>query len=189
MSTSLQEQLIQAGLADEESLNRSSQGRKRGADKGKGGRGKGGGRKPRQSPRAPAEGGPEQPAAAAKPRREPEPAAQRPPTAEQTADRLGQMIRANRIDRAYATVPYRFTQGSRIRELAVTGTQQARIARGEMGVVSDGARCELVPAKVARRIRAIDREAVLVLNTGDDRKTGDSDDPYAEYHVPDDLMW
>lgn len=99
------------------------------------------------------------------------------------------MIRANRIDRAYAGVPYRFTQGARVREIAVTGTQRGRIARGELAVVSDGERNELVPARVARRIRAIDPVAVLVLNSGDKRGTEAGEDPYADYRVPDDLMW
>ena len=99
------------------------------------------------------------------------------------------MIRANRIDRAYAGVPYRFTQGSRVREIAVTGTQQGRIARGELAVVSDGERNELVPAKVARRVRGIDPAAVLVLNSANERGDDTGDDPYADYRVPDDLMW
>lgn len=190
MSSSLQEQLVQAGLADEESLNRSRQGRgRRAAGKGGGGKKKGGGRKPHQSSGPAAENGPEGSAAAAQTERDPAPAAQRQPTAAEKADRLRQMIRANRIDRTYAGVPYRFTQGSRILEIAVTGTQQGRIARGELGVVSDGERYELIPAKVARRIREIDREAVLVLNAGADRTTGDDNDPYADYRVPDDLMW
>lgn len=186
MSNSLQEQLVQAGLADEESLNKSREGgRKRGR-----GRKKGGGRHKSDPAKKGASASraetadtragntaPEQ----AQPRRE--------PTAEEKADRVRQMIRANRIDRTYAAVPYRFTEDSRIREIAVTGSQQARIARGELAVVTDGERCELVPAKVARRIRGSDPRAVLVLNAEGERPASDDDDPYADYPVPDDLMW
>lgn len=193
MSSSLQEQLVQAGLADQESLDRSRQdGRHRSGGKRGGGKrgGSGKGRQPakksaeekgkRGARPAPTQAGTTENGA---------PAASRQPTAEEKADRLRQMIRANRIDRAYARVPYRFTQGARVREIAVTGTQQGRIARGELAVVSDGERNELVPAKVARRIRGIDPAAVLVLNSGDDPGYEAGEDPYADYRVPDDLMW
>lgn len=195
MSSSLQEQLVQAGLADEETLSRSRQGgRRRSGGKRGGGKKQGGSGKPRQSgqPSAEAKGnrGTAPPKAASdKTKEKTAPAAERQPSAEEKADRLRQIIRANRIDRAYAGVPYRFTQGARVREIAVTGTQQGRIARGELAVVSDGERNELVPAKVARRVRGIDPAAVLVLNSGDERGGDAGDDPYADYRVPDDLMW
>lgn len=194
MSSSLQEQLVQAGLADTESLDRSRQGgQQRAGGKRGDGKKRDGARKTRQSrqPSASDSGG--SGAAPSKTREKAgekaAPAPERQPTAEERADRLRQIIRANRIDRAYAGVPYRFTQGSRVREIAVTGTQQGRIARGELAVVSDGERNELVPAKVARRVRGIDPAAVLVLNAGDERAPDAGDDPYADYRVPDDLMW
>lgn len=196
MPSSLQEQLVQAGLADEESLNRSRQGgQRRPGGKRAGGKKQRGGRKPRHSMQGSADDKARRGAAPPKTEekekaKERTPSAPtREPTAEEKADRLRQIIRANRIDRAYAGVPYRFTQGARVREIAVTGTQQGRIARGELGVVSDGQRCELVPAKVARRVRGIDPAAVLVLNSGDERGAPAGDDPYADYRVPDDLMW
>lgn len=194
MSSSLQEQLVNAGLADEDSLNRSRQGRRHRSG-GKRGRGKkpGGGGKARDSARQAASEKAHREAAtpknAEKAAEKAAPPPERQPTAEEKADRLRQMIRANRIDRAYAGVPYRFTQGSRVREVAVTGTQQGRIARGELAIVSDGERVEIVPAKVARRLRGIDPAAILVLNSGDERRDAADDDPYAAYRVPDDLMW
>ena len=186
MSSSLREQLVQAGLANEASGKRSRQGgRHRAGGKRGGGSKRGSGGKARQS------GHPA--ATPQKPREEAEEttarAPERQPSAGERADRLRQMIRASRIDRAYAGVPYRFTQGSRVREIAVTGAQQGRIARGELAVVSDGERNELVPARVARRVRGIDPAAVLVLNAGDERGDDEGDDPYADYRVPDDLMW
>lgn len=194
MSSSLQEQLVQAGLADKESLTRSRQGgQRRAGGKRAGGKKHGGERKARQpGPRSASgkgNGGAAQPKTEAKPEAKTASAPERQPTAAEKTDRLRQIIRANRIDRAYAGVPYRFTEGARVREIAVTGTQQGRIARGELAVVSDGQRCELVPAKVARRVRGIDPGAVLVLNSGDGRDEPAGDDPYADYRVPDDLMW
>lgn len=194
MSSSLQEQLVQAGLANEESPARSRQGgRGHAGGKRGGGRKQGAGRQARRSGQQATGDSKDRDApprkTTAKTAEKAAPAPARQPTAEEKADRLRQMIRANRIDRSYASVPYRFTQGSRIREIAVTGTQQGRIARGELAVVSDGERNELVPEKVARQVRGIDPAAVLVLNTGESRGDDADDDPYADYRVPNDLMW
>ena len=183
MSSSLQEQLIQAGLADENSGKQSGDRKKRGRQRGKPQkRGKGGGGEQPRKPTGGRKGG--DTAAATGSAASPAPKQQpRERTPEQRADQIRQLVRTHRIDRKYAAVPYRFTRGSRVREVAVTASQQGRIARGELGIVSDGERLELVPAKVARQVRGIDREAVVVLNTGRE----DSDDP--EHPVPDDLMW
>lgn len=194
MSSSLQEQLVQAGLAEEESLNRSRGGNQRRAGGRRGGGDRqGGGRKAHSPGQQSAKDKGARDAARAKTAENTEgkatAAPKREPTAQESADRLRQIIRASRIDRAYAGVPYRFTQGARVREIAVTGTQQGRIARGELAVVTDGERCELVPAKVARRVRGIDPAAVLVLNAGAGRGGDEGDDPYADHRVPDDLMW
>ncbi len=177
MSNSLQEQLVQAGLADPDSQKKSAskkKGKRRKPDHRGQGRSQGG-----AEPQRGADGDTRVADAATgggdAPRRE--------PTAAERAERVRRMVRSNRIDRKYAAVPYRFTQGSRIREVAVTASQQGRLARGELGIVAVGERFELVPAKVARQVRGIEREAVVVLNTGREAE----DDP--EHRVPDDLRW
>ena len=45
---------------------------------------------------------------------------------------------------------------------------------------------ELVPKATGERIGEIDEEALLVLNT---RNTDSDDDAYADFPIPDDLMW
>jgi uncharacterized protein YaiL (DUF2058 family) len=44
-----------------------------------------------------------------------------------------------------------------------------------------------VPADIAERVRARDPSLVLVWNQPS--QTPDEDDPYADFQVPDDLMW
>jgi len=65
-------------------------------------------------------------------------------------------------------------------------TQSLQDQLKEVGLVAFGAGYELVPRATAERIRGIDIEAVLVLNNaGSDAE----DDAYADFPVPDDLMW
>ncbi|MCB1676070.1 MAG: DUF2058 family protein, partial [Halioglobus sp.] len=53
-------------------------------------------------------------------------------------------------------------------------------------------RYELLPAAAAEKIRQRDVQTIVLLNTrraGAPGDTADVDDPYAQYVIPDDLMW
>ena len=65
--------------------------------------------------------------------------------------------------------------------------QHARLVDGRLAVVRQDAFYELVPADVAGRVRARDPGLVLVWNQPAQAPEGE--DPYAEFQVPDDLMW
>jgi hypothetical protein len=58
---------------------------------------------------------------------------------------------------------------------------------GRLAVVRQDAFYELVPADIAERVRTRDPSLVLVWNQPS--QTPDEDDPYADFQVPDDLMW
>ena len=47
---------------------------------------------------------------------------------------------------------------------------------------------ELLPAVAAEKIMQRD-DAVIVLLNSNDKPEVDEDDPYADYQIPDDLMW
>jgi uncharacterized protein YaiL (DUF2058 family) len=106
------------------------------------------------------------------------------------AAQVRQLAEAHRIARTDGEVAYQFTDHRKIRKLYVTAAQQAQLARGQIAIVRLDAAYELVPAVVAEKIRTRDAGAVVVLNV---RTPGDAnaaeDDPYADYKIPDDLMW
>lgn len=47
---------------------------------------------------------------------------------------------------------------------------------------------ELVPLKVAEKIRELDASVVIALHVPEKKPVAE-DDPYADYQIPDDLMW
>ncbi|HAR59000.1 MAG TPA: DUF2058 domain-containing protein, partial [Alcanivorax sp.] len=89
-------------------------------------------------------------------------------------------------DRARGEVAYQFVQDKKIKKLHVTEPQRDQLARGQIAIVALGEGHELVPTTVAEKIRQRDEAAVVLLN---DRNVQDEDDPYADYPIPDDLMW
>lgn len=106
------------------------------------------------------------------------------------AAQIRQLIEAHRLDRAGGNVAWQFTEAGKIRKLYVHKAQQDQLARGQIAIVRMADHHELVPAVVAEKIRTRDAAVVVLLN---DRSTPTEgvaeDDPYADYKIPDDLMW
>ncbi len=101
---------------------------------------------------------------------------------------IKQLIAVNRIARGGKDeVAYQFTHGKKIKKIYVSPLQQEQLVKGILAVTEFGGSYELVPAKVAEKISERDAARVLVHNQGSD--TIDEDDPYADYQIPDDLMW
>jgi uncharacterized protein YaiL (DUF2058 family) len=86
-------------------------------------------------------------------------------------------------------VPYNFTDGSRIRRIHITAALRAQITRGVMAIVKSGGQYEVVPAEIAEKIRQRNDRCVVQLSTELAPSSEAADDPYAAYHVPDDLIW
>ena len=65
---------------------------------------------------------------------------------------------------------------------------QDQLVAGSLSIIKVDDGHELVPARVAQKISQRDPSCVISLGTGRPENI-DADDPYADYKVPDDLMW
>lgn len=99
-----------------------------------------------------------------------------------------QLIKMNRIDRQQGDIAYQFTDGSKIKKIYVTGQLQADLIRGRLAIAKLEGAYELLPAAAAEKIMQRDQQVIVMLNEGAAAEI-DEDDPYAEYQIPDDLMW
>lgn len=103
---------------------------------------------------------------------------------------LRQLIHQNRVARRHGDVVYNFQDGTALKRLYMTPEQHQQVVVGELAIVRQDNLHELVPAAVAARVAERRADLVLVSNRPEDSKTAaDEDDPYADYQVPDDLMW
>lgn len=102
---------------------------------------------------------------------------------------IKQLIEMNRINRKGGEVSYQFADGSKIKNIYVTDKLQHQLARGLIALVRLGAGYELVPKQVAEKIAQRDAACVLVQNISSSQQATEEDDPYADYQIPDDLMW
>ena len=102
---------------------------------------------------------------------------------------IRQLVDMNRIDRQRGDIAYQFADGSKVRKIYVTARLQDQLAYGVIALVRSGDGYELVPRAVADKIAQRDASLILVRNTGSTEQLAVEDDPYADYKIPDDLMW
>ena len=128
--------------------------------------------------------------------------AQRKYEAEQKAiqAQIRQMIEMNSIkplsDKAAEAgeLVYNFTDNNKIKSLEVSAENHKLISRGIIAIArlqdAGNLSYHLIPADAARKISQRDSSSIVLLNqfTEQDSEVK-TDDPYAAYEVPDDLMW
>ena len=106
---------------------------------------------------------------------------------------IKQLIETNRQPKNTGDIACHFTDGSKVKQLYVDVLTQKRISQGKLAIVKLGQGYEIVPMPVADKIAERDAQVVLyradMLESSATDKTSEEDDWYADYEIPDDLMW
>jgi len=98
---------------------------------------------------------------------------------------IHQLIDMNQIDVAGDT-PYQFANNGKVQKLYVSELAQTQLANGQLVLVSFHESVKAVGIQVAEKIKQRDESKILLCN---ENQTPDDDDPYADFQIPDDLMW
>ncbi|WP_273021355.1 DUF2058 domain-containing protein [Rheinheimera sp.] len=102
------------------------------------------------------------------------------------AAQVKQLIGNNTI-KANGEVGYNFTDGKLVKRLYVSSRQHDELSRGLLAIAKQDEQYCLVPTAVAEKITQRQAESIVVLNAKQQQE--DEDDPYADFKIPDDLMW
>ena len=178
MGNSLQDQLIKAGLADAKQARRPRVDKH--AKKSK---------KNRQQPVLSESAQAARQSQAGKVARDRELNEQRRAKAERKALRaqIKQLIEQHRLARDEGELSYHFEDNRKIRKIYVTSAIHEQLVEGRLAIVKLDGRYDVVPPDVAEKIR--ERDAYCVVRRKEPEPKTAEDDPYADYQVPDDLMW
>ena len=105
-----------------------------------------------------------------------------------------QLIEMNRIVIAKGNIDFNFTDNNLIKKVVVDKATQTQLINGRLAIArlvtnSNGdSEYAIIPAVVADKIAQRD-ESYIVLNSALSEEVQDEDDPYADFKIPDDLMW
>ncbi|GAB2651503.1 DUF2058 domain-containing protein [Vibrio panuliri] len=101
---------------------------------------------------------------------------------------IKQLIEMNKLDLGDGDIKYNFTDGTLVKSLYVEQLVRDQLSKGILAIARSEESYVVIPSAVANKIAQRDAEAII------DQKekqadTIDEDDPYADFVVPDDLMW
>jgi len=99
---------------------------------------------------------------------------------------IRQMIEQNRIRKENGDIAYHFTDNKKVKKLYISQSMHDDLSLGRLAIVKLDLQYELLPEPVAVKINERDSSYVLVCNN---RVESVDDDPYADFQIPDDLMW
>ena len=107
---------------------------------------------------------------------------------------IKQLIEMNRITVSRGDIGFNFTDNNLIKKIEVDKTTQTQLINGHLAIArliidSNGeSEYAIIPASVADKIAQRDA-TFIVLNSALSQEEQDEDDPYADFKIPDDLMW
>jgi uncharacterized protein YaiL (DUF2058 family) len=107
---------------------------------------------------------------------------------------IKQLIEMNKITISRGDIGYNFTDNNLIKKVYVDKVTQAQLIKGRLAIArltaesSSDSEYAIIPAVVADKIAQRDA-SYIVLNCELSQEAKDEDDPYADFVIPDDLMW
>jgi uncharacterized protein YaiL (DUF2058 family) len=105
-----------------------------------------------------------------------------------------QLIEQHRLPPVVSEEYYNFADGNRLSRLAVTPALREQLIKGTIVIVRYEGHYAVVPESAVARIRERDEHAIVTHETAGTAApaaaaSADSDDPYKDFVVPDDLVW
>ncbi len=100
---------------------------------------------------------------------------------------IKQLIDMNQVVSSDGDVIYHFEDTKIVKRIYVTDKVHAQIAQGTCAIVKRDEQYVVVPSMVAIKIKQRDPSYIIVLNDANENE--ELDQAYADYIIPDDLMW
>jgi len=104
------------------------------------------------------------------------------------AAQIKQLVEMNRIEHNDGEIGFNFVDDNNVQQINVTEKIQDELVRGRLAIIKLAKSYDLVPTGVADKIALRNPSSVILCNEPQ-KELSDDEDPYADYQVPDDLMW
>jgi len=102
---------------------------------------------------------------------------------------IKQLINVNKFSKGNGSdLAYNFEDNKNVKRIYVTQENHDAISSGKLAIVKLNGQYEIVPAPVADKIKLRD-ESFIILRNDPSQQDEAIDDFYADYEIPDDLMW
>ena len=103
------------------------------------------------------------------------------------AAQIRQLIELHGMAQDEHGLAYQFNDSNKVKSVYVSEKIRAALIEGRAGIVRLDKAYAIVPAEMAVKIQERAADCLVVLNQHN--QLGEADDPYADFQVPDDLIW
>ncbi|WP_196137512.1 DUF2058 domain-containing protein [Aliikangiella sp. G2MR2-5] len=100
---------------------------------------------------------------------------------------IRQLIEVNSQSMGKPAIKFNFSDKGAIKSFEVSNQVHRYLTNGQLAIAVMDEKYHLVPKAVADKINERSPEYLVLIN--DRTEEVDEDDPYADYQIPDDLMW
>ncbi len=101
---------------------------------------------------------------------------------------IKQLIETNHIEDSDGEIAYNFTDANVVKRIYVSEKAHQHLGTGQLAIAKLGESYKLVPMPVAEKIKQRDEQCIIMIENNHETEP-DENDPYADYKIPDDLMW
>lgn len=103
--------------------------------------------------------------------------------------RILQILTHHQIKNGQGDNEYNYTFGSKIKKLSLDAITHKALINGRLSLCGLDDVTYIVTRETAEKLAELDKNVVLVQNDKVLDEQVDENDPYADYQIPDDLMW
>jgi len=102
---------------------------------------------------------------------------------------IKQLIIMNQVVSDFTDNPHNFVDNGVIKTLNVSRQVKKQLGKGVLAIASIDEEYYVIPTVVAEKIAQRDEKYVIISTDTESAEVEEEDDYYAEYQIPDDLMW
>jgi len=103
--------------------------------------------------------------------------------------RIKQILEHHQLKNINGEAEYNYTFNKLIKKLFVDDVTHKALVNGRLALCGWDEMSYVVTAETAAKLAELDESVILVQNDKVECEQADEDDPYADYQIPDDLMW
>jgi len=102
--------------------------------------------------------------------------------------RVKQILEHHNQDEIRGELTFNFTYNNKVKELDVDEPTKNALSKGRLAICVLEGQFFVLQDEPARKVAEVD-EKYIVFHVADDSQGPDENDPYADYEIPDDLVW
>ena len=103
--------------------------------------------------------------------------------------RIKQILEHHQLKGVKGEGEYNYTFDNKVKKLALNSMTHKALVNGRLALCGLNDVTYIVTSETAEKVGALESSLILVQNDKVEAQETDEDDPYADYQIPDDLMW